>query len=91
MPNISKIATEIETQKINIEQAKAILAEAYDYFTYTDKYDSLPRYASHICNLLGAVIDYLHNATPELEKLTDDLFVSLKAIRAAIEGGAGNG
>ena len=77
--SIFDAATDVASQTVQVERARAVLAEVVDYFVAKDNHAYLRHYAEHIETLLLTADALLANVVPSLEKTSDDLTVIHKA------------
>ena len=64
---------QVENQSVQLERARAVLAEAEYYFEGKDDVRWLPHYAEHILLLLHVVDNLLFDTLPELNEVTEIL------------------
>lgn len=71
--SIREIISQVETQICQLERARAVLAEASDYFDDNKSIEWLPYYAEQISLLLHVVDGLVFDAVPELEEVVKNL------------------
>ena len=69
-----EIANKVEHQAIQLEKARAVLAEAYEYFIDQEDCKYLPYRAEHILTLLYVADELMQDMLPELNKTVNDLY-----------------